>query len=266
MRRNKKAALELSVNAIVILILAIVMLGLGLGFIRGMFSKVSTQFDEQITTEPEPPRATGSEPITLSRESIVTRAKDAEVLKVSIYNPTNADLGGGLVYCPDISMIVGVLAADNTNRYDICDTGTGCNFTDMNGALPTGDVCNPTVATGPTACPANAKLILVGGDDAPGTYLRKRICESTGCTFADASTFAAADDTCTNTAGGVSPILSCSDGSLIATSDVNSRIIPQGESQEFNYLFTVGNVGPGTSLCEVSVLDYTKDLTIRVTN
>ncbi len=89
--KRKKAAMELSVTAIVILILAIVMLGLGLGFIRGMFSKVSTQFEEQIATEPEPALPSGSEPITLSRESIVTHAKDAEVLKVSLYNPTNED-------------------------------------------------------------------------------------------------------------------------------------------------------------------------------
>jgi len=88
---NKKAALELSVTAIVILILAIVMLGLGLGFIRGMFGKVATQFEQQIATEPEPPIPSGSEPITLSRESIATHAKDAEVLKVALYNPTNKD-------------------------------------------------------------------------------------------------------------------------------------------------------------------------------
>ncbi len=87
--KNKKAAIELSVTAIVILILAIVMLGLGLGFIRGMFGKVQTQFEEQIAAEPEPPEASGSEPITLSRETIVTHAKDAEVLKISFYNPSN---------------------------------------------------------------------------------------------------------------------------------------------------------------------------------
>ena len=90
-RISKKAALELSVNAIVILILAIVMLGLGLGFVRGMFSKVTTQFEEQIATEPNPSAPSGSEPITLSRESIVTHAKDSEVLKVALYNPSNSD-------------------------------------------------------------------------------------------------------------------------------------------------------------------------------
>ena len=86
---KKKGSLSLSVNAIVILILAIVMLGLGLGFIRGMFGKVSTQIEQQVSAEPEPPVPTASNPITLSRESIITNSGDKEVLKVSAYNPTN---------------------------------------------------------------------------------------------------------------------------------------------------------------------------------
>ncbi|HSU73268.1 MAG TPA: hypothetical protein VLJ21_05470, partial [Candidatus Binatia bacterium] len=41
---NKKAALELSINAIVVLILAITILGLGIGFIRGQFGGLTEQF------------------------------------------------------------------------------------------------------------------------------------------------------------------------------------------------------------------------------
>lgn len=41
---NKKAALEISINAIVVLILAITILGLGLGFIKSQFGAVSEQF------------------------------------------------------------------------------------------------------------------------------------------------------------------------------------------------------------------------------
>jgi len=87
---KRKASLSLSVNAIVILILAIVMLGLGLGFIRGMFSKVSTQVEQQVSAEPEPYVPTASNPITLSREMVITHAGDKEVMKVSTYNPSNA--------------------------------------------------------------------------------------------------------------------------------------------------------------------------------
>lgn len=84
-----KASLSLSVSAIVVLILAIVMLGLSLGFIRGMFGKVSAQLEQQISAEPEPPIPTASNPLTLSREVIITHAADKEIMKVSAYNPTN---------------------------------------------------------------------------------------------------------------------------------------------------------------------------------
>ncbi len=88
--KNKKAALELSVTAIVVLILAIVMLGLGLGFVRGMFGKVTTTFEEQIATEPEPPKPSASDPITLSKGRVIVHPGDTAVVKVSLYNPTNA--------------------------------------------------------------------------------------------------------------------------------------------------------------------------------
>jgi len=85
----KKASLSLSVTAIVVLIMAIVMLGLGLGFIRGMFGKVSSQIEQQIAAEAEPPVPTSSNTITLSREVIITNAGNKEIMKVSTYNPTD---------------------------------------------------------------------------------------------------------------------------------------------------------------------------------
>ncbi len=88
---KRKASLSLSVTAIIVLILAIVMLGLGLGFIRGMFGKVSSQIEQQIATEAEPPIPTASNPITLSREMVITHAAEKEIMKISLYNPTNAE-------------------------------------------------------------------------------------------------------------------------------------------------------------------------------
>ncbi len=46
MRRNKRAALNLSINAIVVLILAITMLGLGLSFMRNIFGSATKEFEE----------------------------------------------------------------------------------------------------------------------------------------------------------------------------------------------------------------------------
>ncbi len=90
-RINKKAALELSVNAIVILILAIVMLGLGLGFVTGMFGKMGVKIEEQISKETEPPAPSRSDTITLSRTQIITNPGATEVLKVGVLNPTEID-------------------------------------------------------------------------------------------------------------------------------------------------------------------------------
>ena len=101
--KSKKAAMELSVTAIVTLILAIVMLGLGLGFIRGMFTKVSTSFDEQISSEPEAALASGAFPITLSRESIITSAGESLVLKVNVYNTNSgATAVAPTITCPGL--------------------------------------------------------------------------------------------------------------------------------------------------------------------
>ncbi len=46
MRHQKKSALNLSINAIVILILAITMLGLGLSFMRNIFGSATKEFEE----------------------------------------------------------------------------------------------------------------------------------------------------------------------------------------------------------------------------
>lgn len=113
--KQKKAAMELSVTAIVVLILAIVMLGLGLGFIRGMFSKVSTSFEEQISAEPEPTQARSSDPLTISRETIISEAGASLALKVNAYNPTQNEY---LEVVPDIR-------CKNTDGTDLAVTDTG---------------------------------------------------------------------------------------------------------------------------------------------
>lgn len=101
--RRKKGSLNISVEAIIILIFAITMLGLGLGFIRGMFSKVSTQLEQQVANEPDPGSPTGAMPITLSRESIITNQGEQQVLKVGIYNSGGTAItdGAPFVSCRD---------------------------------------------------------------------------------------------------------------------------------------------------------------------
>jgi hypothetical protein len=91
---QKKASLELSINAIVILVLAITMLGLGLGFTKGMFGQLKSQL---VVPPPEIP-ATSDDPIVLPSggELQIKAAKDA-VFTVNYFNNVAGD-----TFTPDI--------------------------------------------------------------------------------------------------------------------------------------------------------------------
>jgi hypothetical protein len=78
---DKKAALELSVNAIVILIMAIAVLGLALGFIRSQFKK----FDFPVET-PEPATPSSETPITYTLATQSVSAGDYLHMRVKIMN------------------------------------------------------------------------------------------------------------------------------------------------------------------------------------
>ncbi len=90
---NKKGSLSLSINAIVVLILAIVMLGLALGFIKTMFGKVSGQVEALVANEPEPNPAGPSDPLTLSRSTIVIGSSQTSAIKFNVYSPFAFALG-----------------------------------------------------------------------------------------------------------------------------------------------------------------------------
>lgn len=78
---NKRAALELSVNAIVILIMAIAVLGLALGFIRAQLKKID--FDVQA---PDPETPTAETPITYSLEKGTVSPGESLGMKIKIFN------------------------------------------------------------------------------------------------------------------------------------------------------------------------------------
>ena len=93
--RNKKASLEISIQAIVIVVLAMTLLGLGLGFIRGMFKGI-TGVQEQIT---EDVRAKigrqlieSEEKVAFPRSEITIKRGDSIVFDVGIRNKENAEL------------------------------------------------------------------------------------------------------------------------------------------------------------------------------
>ncbi len=100
---NKKASLEMSIQAIVIVVLAMTLLGLGLGFIRGMFKGI-TGVQEQIT---EDVRAKigrqlidTQEKVAFPRSEITIKRGDSVVVDVGIRNKENAELVYRMSFTP----------------------------------------------------------------------------------------------------------------------------------------------------------------------
>jgi hypothetical protein len=79
---NKKGSMELSVNSIVILVIAIVMMGLILGFVKTKFGDLDKQL---VGSEPEAPKATASDPLTISRETLAVSPGEDVIVKVQAY-------------------------------------------------------------------------------------------------------------------------------------------------------------------------------------
>lgn len=87
----KKGSLNISVEAIIILILAITMLGLGMGFIKKYFGDISEKLEQQIESQADPPKPTGTNPITLSMDTIIVNPTKKTGLKISLFNPSGID-------------------------------------------------------------------------------------------------------------------------------------------------------------------------------
>ncbi len=106
---NKKASMQLSINMIVILIIAVVILGLALGFTQKIFGQLTTSIEEQAANEKEPPMATGSEPLTMSRgSSIVASMGEEFAVKWSVYcdkDPKCSQVSIGLGSCSELALV-----------------------------------------------------------------------------------------------------------------------------------------------------------------
>jgi len=95
MRFNKKASLEISIQAIVIVVLAMTLLGLGLGFIRGMFKNIgSTTEDvtEQVRQRILDDLITGDKKISFPKTDITIDKGGSSVLTVGVRNKKDTPL------------------------------------------------------------------------------------------------------------------------------------------------------------------------------
>lgn len=83
---NKKAGMELSINAIVILIIAMVVLGIGILFIRGLFAKSAEKLTTAISTQEIKNPATPETPVVADREILISKTNPTKTLVISVYN------------------------------------------------------------------------------------------------------------------------------------------------------------------------------------
>jgi len=244
MRFNKKAALELSVNAIVILIIAIVMLGLGLGFVRTLFGGASNKFGALIDQEQDPSPPSSSNIITLSRSLVATDPRSNNVIKLSVYNPTGDDWIGGTAGSCDDDLTTS--CSDYDTNSTTCGILLGCTWNSAGAGSCDDDAALDTDCTKIT-------------DDGACAWLADN---GDGCTWTP------------GTGGsGVSPKITCTD--ILTTEDdftVNTKNILSGEYQTFDVLFTIPDTAEqGESyLCQIEIEDvintksYYKDFAIKV--
>ena len=107
---NKRASLEISIQAIVIVVLAMTLLGLGLGFIKGMFGGITditkTTFDK-ISDQLQRDLTNSDQKLIFSQTKISLSRGKSELYGWGIRNDGDSELEYeaefGAVRCPDIS-------------------------------------------------------------------------------------------------------------------------------------------------------------------
>ena len=100
---NKRASLEISIQAIVIVVLAMTLLGLGLGFIRGMFKNIgSTTEDvtEQVRQRILDDLITGDKKISFPKSEVTIDKGGSTVLTVGVRNKKDTTLHYKMRFTP----------------------------------------------------------------------------------------------------------------------------------------------------------------------
>jgi len=118
---NKKAALELSINAIVIVILAMTLLGLGLGFVRNMFSDLGgtvTDVQDNMRQQILDDLRRGDKKISFPTEEVKLLRGNEEILAIGVKNTIASELSFAMkIWIKDSS--------GETEIYSDIDLGAG---------------------------------------------------------------------------------------------------------------------------------------------
>ena len=95
MMLQKKASLNISIEAIVIIVIAFVVLGLGLGFVRSQFSSIegtSTAVQEQISQQILDDLRTGNKPLSFPASKLVLETGQESVQAIGVKNTGDSPL------------------------------------------------------------------------------------------------------------------------------------------------------------------------------
>ncbi len=128
MRMNKKAALDLSINAIVVLILAITMLGLGLGFMYKMFGGTADKLDKmtgQLDSQMKDQLKESGKRLTLETNTLEMKKSSKKTIAFGIKNVQAEGLfqfGNGVTG-----------AIDSTGESSVASAGCYQSFKSPNG-------------------------------------------------------------------------------------------------------------------------------------
>ncbi len=92
---NKKASLNLSIQAIVIVVIAFVVLGLGLSFVRGQFKSItetSSSVQEQIRAQILEDLRTGNKKLSFPATTLTIEKGDSQDIAIGVKNTKSGDL------------------------------------------------------------------------------------------------------------------------------------------------------------------------------
>ncbi len=109
---NKKASLNLSINAIVIVVLAMTLMGLGLGFIRNIFKGLEEQREEvteQIRSQILEDLRTGNKKLSFPSTEINVEKGQAKVIAMGVKNTQALE---ALDFVVDINILQAQIAGD----------------------------------------------------------------------------------------------------------------------------------------------------------
>ena len=100
---NKRASLEISIQAIVIVVLAMTILGLGLGFVRGLFKNISSTTEdvtEQVRQKILDDLVTGDKKISFPKTEVTLDKGSSTILSIGIRNKKDSELSYRLRFVP----------------------------------------------------------------------------------------------------------------------------------------------------------------------